>query len=133
MVDLWVIITLSMVELYLIWDWFIKDSHSLAVVKHAVMYGEVTKFNPENKPIGELKGGDLLKPFVGITSQRDADQYLEKLIDYSLIEHPTWSRWGGGTYWYECLKNRAWRCGEGVESQVKKLLRNSKYFEEKQW
>ena len=50
----------------------------------------MTKFNPENKDA--LTTGDLMKPAMTITTQKDADQYMEAYIEYILIRNTEMKR-----------------------------------------
>ena len=77
------IIALSIIELHLIYIWFIKDSRMLAIIKRNIKHGAITAFNPENKAVGMMTWGDTCNPFTHIQSPRDAKQYLRKYIEYT--------------------------------------------------
>ena len=82
------IIALSIIELYLIYIWFVKDSRMLAIVVRNIKHGSITPFNPENKAIGEMSYGDYCNPFMKITNQKDANQYLSKALAYDRLCFP---------------------------------------------
>ena len=48
----------------------------------------LTLFNPENKAIGEMSYGDYCNPFMKITNQKDANQYLLKALAYDRLCFP---------------------------------------------